>query len=454
MLSAMQSASHAAATGPARPSPALPPPPADQAATGLSTALLSELTLKHLAAAGELPIASIARRMALPVPVLEQVLAFLRTERMVEVPRRGSFDAQVHYALTDFGLAKAREAAARNSYAGVAPVSLDAYVAQLQRQSMAATRFEEAAIRAALSELVVTEDVIEAMGAALNSGRSIFLYGPSGSGKTSIAQHVVRTVASPVLIPHAVAIQDEIVRVFDPIVHRPLQQAAATGSLILERRPDERWVLAERPVVIAGGELTLDQLELQRDPQTGYYTAPPQMKANNGMLIIDDLGRQRVSPRDLLNRWIVPLDKRIDFYTLHTGAKFSLPFDASVIFSSNLAPSELGDPAFTRRFGYKLYLGAIDREGYRRVFQIACRRAGIQFDPRAEAFFTDVLHREHGTPLYATIPYDVLSKLADRARFRGGEAVLDEAGLRWAWNLYFAPDRSSDGAPTLDDRSI
>ncbi|MCM5572087.1 ATP-binding protein [Burkholderiaceae bacterium FT117] len=413
--------------------------------------MLIELLLRHLARAGELRAGELAWRLGVALAVIEPTLNFLRGEKVVEVPRRGSFDADVAYALTDLGRLRAREAFEKCRYVGPAPVSLADYVRQVDRQSVKGLRIDRDKIRAALGDAVVSENLMSRLGSALNSGRSILMYGASGTGKTYLAERMVRTASGAIFVPHAVHVDGEIVQVFDPLVHQPIEEAGSASKLDRQAVGDRRWMKTRRPVVVTGGELTVDMLDLQFESHSRFYIAPPQMKANNGMMILDDLGRQRIPVRELLNRWIVPLDRNVDYMALHTGTKFRVPFDVTVVFSSNLAPSDIGDPAFLRRLGYKIHVGALDEAGYREVFRQACARAGLVYDEFAADFLIRVMHAENRLPLYATIPYDVLSKLRDRATFLGEQPRLDPDSLRWAWDLYFAPDEDLGGARSLDD---
>jgi len=298
---------------------------------------------------------------------------------------------------------------------------------------------------------VISDALVMQFGASMNSGKALYLYGPSGSGKTYLAERLVNVLKGAIWVPHAVFVDGEIIQVFDPLVHRPVGEVGGGNALQKREAGDRRWVQTSRPVVITGGELTMSMLDLQFEQHSRFYVAPPQVKANNGMMILDDLGRQRVSARELMNRWIVPLDRGVDYMALHTGTKFRVPFDVSVVFSSNLAPQMLGDPAFSRRLGYKIHLGALDEAGYREVIRQACERSDVPFEESMADFLIHDLHRVSGMPLYATIPYDVVSKLRDRASFQGGAARLTTDGIRWAWDLYFAPDEDEGGAPSLDE---
>lgn len=414
--------------------------PTSLADAGLPEPFVVELLLKHLRSASELTLGVLGARLGLPARILESVLARMRDLALVEVPRRGSFDAQVSYALTDRGKALASEAFEKCQYCGKAPVTLAQFAARIRAQSARGSGVTESEIRRCLAGLVAPKQLVEQLGASLSSGRPIYLYGPSGSGKTFLAEHMVRALKGTIWVPHALLIDDQVIQIFDPLVHRPVAAPGADASLDRSVLWDVRWVEAERPVVIAGGELTIDMLDLEFDPLTRFYSAPPQVRASNGMLIIDDLGRQRTSARELMNRWIVPLDRNVDYLALHTGTKFSIPFDVQVIFSSNLAPMELADPAFVRRLGYKVFVGEMDETSYREVVDMAAKRAGIALNRASVDFLIHSLHARSRIPLLPAFPYDLLSKVRDRALFQGREPRVNEDELEWAWRLYFAAD--------------
>jgi energy-coupling factor transporter ATP-binding protein EcfA2 len=415
----------------------VPPQPASLRETGLPFAFLLDLTLKVLFNGGQLPLWQISERIRLPIAVLETLLTFMRSEQLCEIARRGVVDADIRYQLTGAGRTRAEAALRRCQYAGPAPVNLDTYTAQIERQSVADMRVTRLAIRGAFAGVVLRESLQEQFGAALNSGHAILIYGPSGSGKTFIAEHLAQVLSGFVHVPHAILVDDEVIQVFDPMVHFPAAESTQHGGL--ERGPsgDRRWTLCHRPVVMTGGELTLAMLDLQFDKHTRFYVAPPQVKANNGLFIIDDLGRQLVSPHDLMNRWIVPLDRRVDHYALHTGMKFRLPFDVNVIFSSNLQPADLGDDAFLRRLGYKIYVGEITPDEFRQILIEACERARV---PCSDQAFDYLLrrHADEQRPLLACTPYDIVSKLRDQADYAGTPPEITVERLAWAWENYFA----------------
>jgi len=434
-------------------------PPESLEDSGLPASTVIDLVLKHLQRSGDTSIAELGAQLALPLPLLERLLGFLREERFVEVPRRGNFDADVRYALTDAGRTRADEALRRNQYVGPAPVSLADYVARVVRQRIAGTRITPERVEAALAPLVLAPELVATLGAALNSQRPLFLYGASGTGKTWLAEHLVAVADGAIWVPHAIEVDGEIIQVFDPAVHRRIDIAAAGESLDRSRQSDGRWVLCRRPVVRLGGEMTLAMMDLELDPLTRFYKAPAQLKANNGLLVFDDLGRQRSSAHQILNRWIVPLDRRVDYLSLHTCMSFEVPFDVQVIFSSNLSPASLDDPAFVRRLGYKVRLDALDEASYRRVFRQACERAGVAHDETAADCLVHELHARSGMPLLPAYPLDLVLKVRDRAVYQGVEPRLTPQALRWAWKLYFAAETAEEGCQptavhTMDTQGI
>lgn len=405
---------------------------------GLPASFVSDLVLRHLGRKGELKLFTLAQALGLPVPLVDGLLRQMRTLALVEVPRRGTLDGDMSYTLTDAGHRMARLAFEKCHYVGPAPVPLNDYVAQVKEQGQHLAPVRAERLQQVLGDMVIDATMLPTLGSALNSGKAIYLFGDSGTGKTYLAEHLVRTLEGHIWVPHAVYVDGEVVTVFDPIVHKRVTLAPVPDrTLVRDLSSDGRWVRTERPVVIAGGELTLDTLDLEFDASSRLHIAPPQMKANNGIFVVDDLGRQRVSPRDLMNRWIVPLDRHVDYLTLNTGTKFSVPFDVRVIFSSNLSPDELVDPAFARRLGYKLRIHALDATTYRGVVAQACARTGVPPDERAIEHLIHTLHPCDGTPYYPCIPFDVISKIADLDRYLGEPPVMTCERLDWAWNAYF-----------------
>jgi hypothetical protein len=419
--------------------PLLPPMPQRLEDTGLEFAFLVELLAKVLYVRGQMRLVDLAAHVGLPLAVLEPLLALLRAERLCEMVRQGESDGTMAYRLTDLGRVRAQDFLQRSQYAGPAPVSLSAYVRQVERQSVMDMRVSREALQRAFAGIIVSPGLLQQFGAAMNSGRPILLYGPAGSGKTYLSEQLVRLLSGSVAIPHAVEVGNEVIQVFDPVVHQavPLEDSRRT-MLDRGRTYDARWVLCQRPVVMTGAELTLAMVDLQFDEKVRFYQAPPQIKANNGLFIVDDLGRQHVSPQELMNRWIVPLDRHVDYFALHTGKKFQVPFDVIVVFSSNLQPATLADEAFLRRLGYKIFVGPLAEADYRRIFVQVCEQNGIAFSEDGYRYLLDELHARNGKPLLACLPRDILGQLADYARFNGLEPRLGADLLDWAWHNYFA----------------
>jgi hypothetical protein len=409
--------------------------------SGLSFAFLIELVAKHLFHGGQLRLIDLVRLMRLPPGILEPVLGFLRAERLSEVVQRASAHADVSYMLTELGRNRAEDFLRHSEYAGPAPVSHQAYSEQVGRQSVLESPIGRERMVEAFADCVIGEDMIDRLGVAMNSGRPIFLHGPAGSGKSFAGARLVRVFAGPVFVPHAVAVGNEIVEVFDPLVHHPVADPEAPFHRGLDRhdRHDERWVLCHRPAVIYAGELAPAMLNLEFDEGRRVHILPAHLKANNGVLVIDDLGRQLVQVQDLLNRWILPLDSRADYMALRSGRRFRVPVDVKVIFCTNLHPSRIGDEAFLRRLGHKVHVGEIGITEYAAIFQATCREFQIPFDT---GMFERLLwrHQQERRPLLASVPRELLEPVRDFAHYRGTEPQLTETLLDWAWENRFAPE--------------
>jgi len=423
----------------------LPPAPRRPAETGLPFLFLIELVTKVLTVRGQMQSVELAAHLKLNVSVLDALIVFMRAEKLCEVVRRGGSgtDADLTYNLTDLGRAKANEFMTRNAYAGQAPVTLEAYCDQVQAQSVADMRVVRADMSREFDDVVINPLVLDQLGAAMNSRRAIFIHGPAGSGKTYLAERLAGLLKGTILVPYAVLVDGEVVQVYDSLVHKSVSGAAALAaaephaSFDRGQSVDARWVRAARPAVLTGGELTMEMLDLQYDPGTRFYQAPPHLKANNGIFIIDDLGRQRCSPVELMNRWIVPMDRHIDYLSLHTGYKFLVPFDVIVVFSSNFPPEDLTDGAFLRRIGYKIHVGALTEAQYAQIFKDMCQQYGIAYDHDAFHYLLREHHYKESRPLLACYPRDILVQLRDLAMYENTVPVLDEKALDWAWNNYF-----------------
>ncbi len=375
--------------------------------TGLSQLWLQDLALKILYFQGYMGGFKIAEAMALPFTgITDQILDALKREKFVEVrsSQMGLGEGAYQYAITGAGIARAREALERSQYAGQAPVPIEAYNKAIRRQNQGRMAITSRLLRQALSELVLSETTFHRIGPAVNSGTSIFIYGPPGNGKTSVARAVGKMILSTSMyIPYAIYIDGQVVKLYDSVNHKkaPEKEPAltASGSLRSGKRPDPRWVRIRRPFIVTGGELTLHGLDLVFDDVNKFYEAPFQVKANGGILLIDDFGRQMVRPRDLLNRWIVPLENRIDYLTLHTGRKVEIPFNVLVVFSTNLPPKDLVDEAFLRRLRHKIEIGDPTYEEYREIFKRVAQGKGVKYDDQGLGYLLQEWYVKRGRKL-------------------------------------------------------
>ena len=417
----------------------LAPRPKSVADTGLRFHLLSELVEKHLYDAGVLTLPALSRRSALAGPILDEALAFLRQEGRIEVRGPGPEEPSLRYALTERGRVSAQDALERSGYLGPAPVPLNAYGEVVRRQSVHERLVTRELMRSAFRDVVLDADMLDRLGPALNSGKAIFVYGEAGTGKTYITQRLSRLVSETVLVPHAIAVGDTIIQLFDASVHMPIE--AAAPGMRLDDGYDPRYVLCRRPLVITGGELVPELLEIQLDPVTRLYRAPLQLKATNGMLIIDDLGRQRVPPRAILNRWIVPMEEGRDYLTLPTGQHFTAVFDLILVFSTNLKPSDLADEAFLRRIGYKIQFEALPADRYHEIWKQVCAEHGVEYDAATCQAVIDHLHRPADIPLLPCHPRDLIDMALDHAAYFGACDRVKLEAVEWAWKNYFVEAR-------------
>lgn len=394
---------------------------------GISQGLVLDLMLRRLLLEGYATLESLSNKLKLSMGVLSTVFTHMRQQHMVEI--KGMVGNDYHFALSAAGRALAGERFQVTQYAGACPVALNDYHAATNMQA-AHLNVDRAALRDSFSDLIVTDRLLDQLGPALISQNSIFLYGPTGNGKTSIAERMLRVYQDAILIPYAVEVDGQIISLYDPVVHQRLN--------LDDYEIDPRWLLCRRPCIVVGGELIPSMVELRLDEASGIYAAPLQMKANNGLFIIDDFGRQLMSPRDLLNRWIVPLDRRVDYLTLRYGVKFQIPFELMVVFSTNLDPSDLADEAFLRRIHNKIYIEACDSVVFDQIFHRVITSNGIPAEPDSAEFLRKICLREGRVELRACYPSDICNILQSISRYENRPVQMTKPDLERAAALYFA----------------
>lgn len=414
----------------------LAPQPRNVRETGLADNFLGDLVCKHLHDAGVLDLPRLVERLALTGAVLEEIISFLRKDGRVEVLGQTGGQA-LRYGLTERGRSAARDALARSGYIGAAPFPVSTYRSLLKLQTIHHGRITAHDMRNAFHGVVLSEGMLDQLGVAMNSGRAVMIYGPAGTGKTYISSRLIRLFAEAIWVPHAIAINEAVVEIYDPQVHQRLEDSSQSNKLLLDEGIDRRLICCKRPIVITGGELSMEQLDIRYDPFTRLYQAPLQLKASNGLFIIDDMGRQRMAPAELLNRWIVPMEEKRDFLNLGGGRHCELPFDLVLVFSTNLNPLELADEAFLRRIGYKLHFNYLQPEEYERIWRQETERLGIPFDPVLLRYVLQGLYEPQGMPLVPCHPRDLLSMALDRQRYLDGSGPLSPRELEWAWHNYF-----------------
>lgn len=404
--------------------------------TALDAELLLDLTLKHFYDGGVLDLHQLADRMALTGNLLEGILATLRKDSRIEVLAAKENSAGVRYQLTELGRAEAKNAYLRSGYIGRAPITIEHYRQLVEAQSVFNCTVSKEQLKDAFADVVIEDHLFDQLGPALHSGRAIMIYGPAGSGKTYICKRLARCLGGPIHLPYAIAVGREIIQFFDPLIHVPVYQISEKVGYHFETRTDQRLILCERPVAISGGELTMDRLELRYDPVTRLNHAPIQLKTNNGIYIVDDMGRQRMPPIELLNRWIVPMEEHLDYLTVGTGQHFPVPFDTVLVFSSNLHPLELADEAYLRRLGYKIHFTDITKEQFTLIWGDVCRdRAVTVEDGVLDCVFE--LYDRTKRPFLPCQPRDLIGLGLDMAAFKNNRGRLSQENIRLAWDTYF-----------------
>jgi len=408
---------------------------------GLSRDLITQLVLKTLHFAGELTGTELARRLGLPFMALEPVVQTIKQHHQLEISGGALGAPSYLYRITDPGRTRAMLFLEQSHYVGYAPVPLEQYRRYMDAyKATTSGKVDRPTVRNAFSHLVINQRVLDQLGPAINAGHSMFVYGPPGNGKTVISQAIHKLLEGEIYVPHALEVEGSIIRFFDPVNHDPLPEPQASG-FDLGEEADQRWVRCRRPMVMVGGELSLDQLELAYSPTLGFYRAPVQAVANGGVLVIDDFGRQTCSPRELLNRWIVPLESRVDFLTLQTGQKFDFPFMTMIVFATNIKPADLVDEAFLRRIHYKIFAESPTKAEFLQIFENCCAEHGITYDQQVIEHLLNTYFKPRQIQLRGCQPRDLIQQLLSLAEYLGQTPRLSGDLLEAACAAYFVDDR-------------
>lgn len=425
--------------------PFFPPVPETLEDTGLTGSQITDLLLKALYERGAMEGDELADAVALPFILIDDLILLAQQRHFIEVlEAHGHGRGGYTFNLTSEGRTLARSALETNRYVGPAPVPLEQFKHTLDMESVRDVHVRRQILEEAFSDLVLPDGVLDALGPALNSGGSIFLHGAPGNGKTAIAERVGSLTSSTIFLPRALMIQGNIMVLYDPVFHEAVdvdegEETFSSTSSIFRDGPvyDQRYIKVKRPTVFVGGELTLDQLDLQYDPYSKVYQAPFQLKAAGGVLIIDDFGRQRMRPAELLNRWIVPLEKGFDNLTLHSGIKFPVPFDCILIFATNLNPSDLVDEAFLRRIQYKVEIRSPTRDAFEGIMRMNCDEFGVPYRQDAVDLLYSAYYDAKEFSPRGCHPRDLIKQIQAAAAFKGVEPQLEAAAIHQAAHSYF-----------------
>ena len=412
-----------------------PPVIEEWSETGLPQTLLEALVIKYLFSIGEQTGRGVARSLCLPPKPVLDILQSLKNAQLVYYKDTAS-GSDFSYALSEAGRARTRKLLEESMYVGPAPIPLEYYVESVKAQSITTEKPGVEEVRAAFADVLISDEMQRRLGPAINSGRGLFLYGAAGNGKTTIAERITRCFGTHVWIPHAMYVEGEIIKFYDPQNHVPV--GSDQPSVLKGEAYDTRWIKIMRPTIIVGGELTMNALELQYNPYTKITEPSVQLKSNCGTLVIDDFGRQRMEPVDLLNRWIVPLEKRYDYLTLSTGTKIQVPFDQLIIFATNLEPRELVDEAFLRRIPYKLNVCGPTEEEFRNLMRLSARNFNIEYDDSAVTDLVERHYKRVNRPFRCCHPRDLVLQIVNNAAYHGTEVCMCPEAFDAAIDSYFA----------------
>jgi predicted ATPase with chaperone activity len=413
-----------------------PPEPDSMDTIDIDRSLIEGLILKTLSSRSSMVAGEIADYLNLPYfNIVEPIIENLRDTRLVEVSHGGAQSISYVLTISDIGRARADQFFSQSAYTGPAPVSLATYQQAIRLQTIRNIQVNRKRLEEAFEGLIFDQEILTQIGPAVNSGQSIFLYGPPGNGKTSVSERIVEAFGGNIFIPYCIEVNGAIIRLFDDYNHKVVYSPEVDARL--NDKFDARWRLIERPVIIVGGELTLSSLDLIWSEEARFYEAPFQMKANGGAFMIDDFGRQRVDPKELLNRWIVPLEKKADYLTLHTGVKVEIPFDQLIIFSTNLDPSDLVDEAFLRRIRYKIPIDNPTEENFKTIWELVSSSKGVPYSPEVVDYFIQKHLRPNGRPFRGCIPRDILDLVLDSCRYNQYGATITPELLDEAADAYF-----------------
>jgi len=428
-----------------------PPEPESLEQTGLAESVVEHLILKILYFRGELYGQDLSNAIGLRFSVIQSIVELLTLRHHLQIKKSlGVGNVAAMFALTESGRSRARDYLESNQYCGPAPVPLDQYVNLVRQQRPREGWLTKEALAKTFKGMVLTENILRQLGPAISSSTSLLLHGKPGDGKSFLIESLCNLDAAPIFVPYAIECQGNIVQVYDPVYHQRVdsEQEPAALSISIERSSDRRWAKCKRPFIVTGGELTLDMLDLQYNQTSKVYEAPFQLKANNGIYLIDDFGRQRATPAEVLNRWIVPMERRVDYLTFLTGGKMTAPFETFLVFSTNLNPADLGDEAFLRRIQYKMLLKSPAENEFIRIFESFCTARRLPFSRDLLQRFIDKYYHRTGKPFRRCHPRDVLSHALNLIHFEKLPFALNDEILDRAFESCFVEESHSETTAT------